>query len=357
MVLSKGIAQATPRLQRFLIKTFPYYFTVCYIPGLTNQLADCLSQLGGGQKDTIKLPKLHWYQITHQLCARIDSLNQLRISMQEDVELSLLKHTIMQGWPSTIKEVPNVLQLYWTFREELTVENGLIWKGTRIVIPTKKWEAFLKLIHEGHLGLNKCKVHAKDTVYWTGFNVQLERLILSCELCLKYSQTTQYVTRPGDNSTSMDKTCNRHISLWGSILSTDCGLHKQVSCCVQAVIHDRTACCKSVQPDILWLLLARHFGPCYPAESFTSMMKEYGINHITSFPHYLQSNGLAEKFIQIVKNLFYKVQEEGKDPFKSLLIYCNTPLPRSLQCPMQIWQSRGARSDLPMLNAARKQLG
>ena len=149
-ILSKSLNQATPRLQRILIRTFPYHFTVHYIPGVTNQLADCLSRLGG-QKDTIKLPKLHVYQITQQLSARSDSLNQLRVSTQADDELALLKHTIMQGWPSSIKQVPPVLQPYWTFREELTVEDGLILKGTRIVIPNKKHEAILKLIHDGTL--------------------------------------------------------------------------------------------------------------------------------------------------------------------------------------------------------------
>ena len=73
VILSKSINQATPRLQRILIRTFPYYFTIRYIPGLTNQLADCLLRLGG-QKDTIKLPKLHLYQITNQVSARGDSL-------------------------------------------------------------------------------------------------------------------------------------------------------------------------------------------------------------------------------------------------------------------------------------------
>ena len=131
---------------------------------MSNQLADCLSQLGG-QKDTIKLPKLHAYQITNQLCTRSDSLNQIRIATQEDDELALLRHTIIQGWPSTIKEVPSVLQPYWTFREELMIEDGIVLKGTQIVVPTKKSQAVLKLIHKGHLGLNKCKVRAKDTVY------------------------------------------------------------------------------------------------------------------------------------------------------------------------------------------------
>ena len=115
-ILSKSINQATPRLQRILIGTFPYHFTVQYIPELTNQLANCLSHLGG-QKDTIKLPKLYAYQITNQLCARSDSLQQIRIATHEDDELVLLKHTITQGWPSTIKEVPSVFQSYWTFRE------------------------------------------------------------------------------------------------------------------------------------------------------------------------------------------------------------------------------------------------
>ena len=150
-ILSKSRNQATHRLQWILLRTFLYYFTVHYILGLTNQLTDCLSQLGG-QKDAIKLPKLHLYQITKQLSARRESLSQLRLAIQEDDEPVLLKHTITQGWPSTIKEVPNVIQPYWTFHKECTVENGLVLKGTRIVIPYKRHEPVLKLIHEGHLG-------------------------------------------------------------------------------------------------------------------------------------------------------------------------------------------------------------
>ena len=104
--LVKSINQATPRLQRILIRTFPYYFTVCYIPELTNQLADCLSNFGRSEKDNIKLPKLYLYQITNQLSTRSDTLNQLRLATQEDDEPVLLKHTITQGWPSTIKGAP-----------------------------------------------------------------------------------------------------------------------------------------------------------------------------------------------------------------------------------------------------------
>ena len=98
-------------------------------------------------------------------------------------------------------------------------------------------------------------------------------------------------------------------------------------------------------------------GPCYTAEVFTKTMQEYRVNHMTSSPHYPQSNGLAEKFIQTVKSLFYKAREEGLDLYKVLMIYWNTPLTSNMQSPMQILQNRTARSQLPMSNSDRRQLG
>ena len=67
-------------------------------------------------------------------------------------------------------------------------------------------------------------------------------------------------------------------------------------------------------------------GSCYASEAFTKIMQEYNVNHITGSPHYPQSNGLVEKFVQIVKNLFHKAREEGADLFKALMMYRNTLL-------------------------------
>ena len=57
----------------------------------------------------------------------------------------------------------------------------------------------------------------------------------------------------------------------------------------------------------------------------TSVMKVFSVNHITSSLHYPQSNGLAEKYVQIVKCLFNKAKEECTDLYKCLMIYHNTP--------------------------------
>ena len=191
-ILSKSLNQATPRLQRILIRTLPYHFKVRYIPGQTNHVTDCLSRLGF-QKDSISLPKLQVNQITSQLKARSNSLHNIQIATQADDKLAILKHIIQTGWPKTIKEVLIEVQKYWTFNEELMIEDGLILKGTRIIIPDKKREEILKLIHKGHLGLNKCKMGAKETVYWPGINEQLEHLILNCQLCLKYSRSKEKI--------------------------------------------------------------------------------------------------------------------------------------------------------------------
>ena len=126
-------------------------------------MADCLSRLGF-QKDTISLPKLHVNQITSQLKARSNSLHNLWLARKDNDKLAILKDVIQQRQPKTIKEVPSKIQPYWTFCKELTIEDGLVLKGTRIIIPNKKREEILKLIHEGHLGLNKCKMGAKETV-------------------------------------------------------------------------------------------------------------------------------------------------------------------------------------------------
>ena len=289
----------------------------------------------------------------------------MRIATQEDDELALLKHTITHGWPSTIREVPSEIQPYWTFREELTVEDGLILKGTWIVVPHKKHQATLQLMHEGHLDLGKCKLRAKDIVYWPGLNDLLEKLVLNCKLCLKYSHS-KCNQKP---STSLGQEIPVHP--W-SKLATDIFLFEGVSYFLIVDYRSRftVVCklssmtglhvanqCKLVFSVCGWHTLISDNGPCYTSQALTSAMQKFSVNHITSSLQYLESNGLAEKYVQIVKCLHNKAKEKGKDLYKCLMIYHNNPLTGSLQSPMQNLQGRSARSDLPMSNAAREQLG
>ena len=287
----------------------------------------------------------------------------MRIATQEDDELALLKHTLTHGWPSTVREVPGKIQPYWTFREELTVDDGIVLKGTQIVVTHKKCQATLQLIHEGHLGLGKCKLRAKDTLYWPGLNEQLEKSALNCELCLKYfhSKCKQKPCTSSGQEIPVHPwtklaTDIFHFEGASYLLIVDYTSRFPIVCKLSSMTSVHVANqCKLVLSEYGWPdSLISDIGPCYTLQAFTSVMQAFSVNHITSSLHYPQSNGLAKKKVKIVKCLFNKAKEEGKDLYKCLRIYHNIPLTGSLQSPMQILQGRIARSDLPMSNVARK---
>ena len=64
-------------------------------------------------------------------------------------------------------------------------------------------------------------------------------------------------------------------------------------------------------------------GPQYSSQEMKDFSFSYGFKHITSSPHYPQSNGLAERMVKKVKQLLIK----NKNPFIALLSYRATPLP------------------------------
>ena len=98
---------------------------------------------------------------------RLELLHKKMMSLHYS---SIPSHKVGQA---QLKEFPVFLRSYWAFREELTIEDGIILKDIRIVIPAKKPKAVLKLIHEGQLSLKKCKLHVKESVFWPENDSQL----------------------------------------------------------------------------------------------------------------------------------------------------------------------------------------
>ena len=176
-------------------------------------------------------------------------------------------------------------------------------------------------------------------MYWPGLNDQLEQLVLSCPLCLKYSRSKK---KHGTYSALGQEV---PIFPWTKVAMDI--LHFEGNSCLLLV--DYTSCfpimrkLKSMTTqhiaDHIKQIFAKYGwpntlvsdnGPCYTSKIFKQLMTEYQVNHITSLPHYPQSNGLAEKYVQIIKNLFHKVKEEGQDLHKCLMTYRNTPLSSQL---------------------------
>ena len=90
---------------------------------------------------------------------------QIKKGYEDDTDMCALKYIIMSGWPKEQTNCSECVQPYWNYRDEMTVQNGLILKGTRIVIPKKMKLNILETLHTGHLGQEKCKRRARAIVF------------------------------------------------------------------------------------------------------------------------------------------------------------------------------------------------
>ena len=66
-------------------------------------------------------------------------------------------------------------------------------------------------------------------------------------------------------------------------------------------------------------------GPQFASVEFESFARKWGFEHVTSSPHYPQSNGKAENAVKTVKRLFSKCKENSRSEFMALLDWRNTP--------------------------------
>ena len=113
-------------------------------------------------------------------------MNQFHTETAQDEGLVQIKHIVQTGWPQDTPDLQKEIQPYWTFHEEMTIEDGLL-KGTCIIIPQTLHKEMIQLLHTGHLGLEKCLNRAKQFMYWPGLYKELKDLITNCMTCLKFS--------------------------------------------------------------------------------------------------------------------------------------------------------------------------
>ena len=86
----------------------------------------------------------------------------------------------------------------------------------------------------------------------------------------------------------------------------------------EAILHTKGIFARHGIPEVVM----SDNGPQYSSEAYAALARQFQFEHVTSSPHYPQSNGEAERAVQTVKNLLKK---DG-DPYLALLAYPSTPL-------------------------------
>ncbi|KZR96124.1 Uncharacterized protein APZ42_009713, partial [Daphnia magna] len=80
------------------------------------------------------------------------------------------------------RTAPSVRQ-YWTIRQELSVDDGLVLFGKRIVIPQRSRRDILAKLHVAHQGIVRMKRRARQTIYWPGLNNDIISMVERCQAC------------------------------------------------------------------------------------------------------------------------------------------------------------------------------
>ena len=76
----------------------------------------------------------------------------MRTSNENDAQMQTLKSTILEGWSEERSSCkPNIVE-YWNHRDELSVDDGLIFRGQTLIVPKQLRAEILVQVHKGHLG-------------------------------------------------------------------------------------------------------------------------------------------------------------------------------------------------------------
>ena len=160
-IFKKHLSSAPPRIARMMLRIQKYDVEIKYVPGKEIPLADALSRLNPCDTDTIKGLDVSIHELHMHLNASPTRVQHIQTETAKDPILNSLKSFISRGWPDKRSDCPSHLHGYRNYRDELTVANGLILKGTRIIIPKSLQPEVLEQLHYAHQGAEKCKLRAK----------------------------------------------------------------------------------------------------------------------------------------------------------------------------------------------------
>lgn len=349
----KHLTSAPPRLQRMLLRLQPYDLCIKYKPGKDMLLADALSRLSPEESGPVADMDVRIHSVFPQFTE--DLFTQIRDETLKDTELNALRETVYSGWPESPKEVPYLCKPYWNFRDEIAIEDGMLIKGSRIIIPKVLQSRILSSLHEPHQGTEKTKLRARTCVYWNNINKDIDNITKSCSIC-----------QESQNSQAKEPLMQSEIPprAWHTV-GTDLFYLDQDEYLLISDYYSKYPFVRKIPQgesnsktvaNLTKQIFTEHGipvnvrsdnGPHYTGNAFKQFSHEYGFNHITSSPHYARSNGFIESQVKLVKRTIKKAKLDGKDPNKALLNLRTTPIDNKLPSPAELLLGRQIQDNLP----------
>ncbi|CAB3981308.1 Hypothetical predicted protein [Paramuricea clavata] len=155
VIHQKPLSAAPRRLQKMMMRLHQYDPTVVYKKASEMLLADTLS-------------RHHLNNSTDEARSvdsdldQVDSLEEIKEILNcvtttifqdhttKDQDLQQVKSFIQSGWPGSSKDLSPTITPYFHLRDELTTQEGLVFRGERVVIPKSLRKQVLNELHAAH---------------------------------------------------------------------------------------------------------------------------------------------------------------------------------------------------------------
>lgn len=347
-IFSKTTHNAPRRLQRMMLRMQQYQFKLIFKPGSEVIVADALSRAYPVRPTTEKSStqifseELALLSDTQRQLQSNESLSYIIASadLKQKIEqfsisdpiINAIRHYIVNGWPDSVAELPTELRDFFNYRDELVLENSVLFKGLRMYVPQCLREEVLNRIHSSHIGVQGCLRRAREAVFYPGMTRDILKLVSVCSVCAHV--TSEQCKEPMIAHEIPDRP-------WQQI-ACDLFEYNNIDYLITVDYYsnyfevDRLIVDKR-SPEII-RHLKQHFarwglpemlmsdnGPPFNSAEFRDFLKRYEIRHVTSSPRYAQANGKAENAVKTVKNLMRKATVAHTDVYLALLDWRNTP--------------------------------
>ena len=120
--------------------------------------------------------------LVRTISRQINSDNPLLV-VRETAKVPILSQVmrfVKEGWPNAFSEE---LKYFKKLKNSLSTENGCVFYGIRVIIPSSLRNHILELLHLGHFGMQRIKQLARSTVYWPRIDLDIENLCRKCTFC------------------------------------------------------------------------------------------------------------------------------------------------------------------------------
>lgn len=354
-LLKKGVHDIPSiRLQRLKLKLLKYEFDFKYLKGKLMFIADLLSRVylkDTNEDDSYMYEVIHCVGIAKYLQCTEEQKNELVLETLKDDELSLLMSYTKNGWPEKIKNIPDCLKYYHKLRGDITIDEKLLFLNTRLIIPKSLRMSIIRKLHEGHVGMTKMKQRARQLYYWPCIDDHIEKFVRKCFACQTHQNSNIKEPLLSHNVPDlpfaklgidiMDFKNKSYLVIYDYFskwLDIKLITNKSANCVIQSLIDVFSYF--GVPNEIM----ADHVP--FDSRECRNFASEWGFTFSFSSPRYPQSNGMAERGVNIAKKILLKCHEDKTNIKLALLQYRASPVSNTEYAPCQLLMNRNLKTKL-----------